>query len=62
MSEQEVKLDNSVEQAAAPLSRKIKWLYGVGEIGVWDSGVIVGFFLNHFFLEVANIPPVMVRA
>lgn len=42
------------------LKKSIVWTYGVGEIGVWTSHVIIGFYLNTFLLEVAGLKAVYV--
>lgn len=46
---------------AAPLSRWLKASYAVGEIGIWSAGLIQGFYLNPFFLEVAGLDAILVR-
>jgi hypothetical protein len=47
--------------AGPPLSRWIKLSYSVGEIGIWSASLIVGFYLNPFFLEVAGLDAILVR-
>lgn len=37
------------------LSKRVLVTYGVGEVGVWASHVIIGFYLNTFLLEVAGL-------
>jgi len=48
------------EHKPSTLTWKNKIIYGQGEIGIWISGVIMGFFLNTFFLEVAHLQPLWV--
>lgn len=42
------------------LKKRIIWVYGTGETGVWCAQVIVVFYLNTFLLEVAKLDPVSV--
>ena len=44
------------------LKKRVVWVYGIGETGVWASHVIVGFYLNTFLLEVAGLSATHVRA
>jgi hypothetical protein len=43
------------------LKKRIVWMYGFGETGVWASHVIIGFYLNTFLLEVAGLSASSVR-
>lgn len=40
---------------APRLKKRIVWIYGLGETGIWASHVIIGFYLNTFLLEVAGL-------
>jgi len=43
------------------VSKLTQVVYGIGEIGIWASAVIQGFYLIAFLLEVAGIDPGIVR-
>eukprot|EP01122_Echinamoeba_exundans_P014115 TRINITY_DN6333_c0_g1_i1.p1 TRINITY_DN6333_c0_g1~~TRINITY_DN6333_c0_g1_i1.p1 ORF type:complete len:522 (-),score=77.27 TRINITY_DN6333_c0_g1_i1:23-1588(-) len=45
--------------AGPPLSRWLKLSYSIGEIGIWSASLIVGCYLNPFFLEVAGLDAIL---
>lgn len=42
------------------LKKRMVWIYGIGETGVWCAHVIIVFYLNTFLLEVAKLDPISV--
>lgn len=55
-------LKKEKEQTKKKLTFRVKFLYGVAEFGLFLIGVIEGFFLQTFFLEVAEISTSEVRS
>jgi Na+/melibiose symporter-like transporter len=48
-------------QDNTPLPWRVKIIYGIGEIGIWCTAVIQGFFLTSFLLDTAGISAGYVR-